>query len=85
MTPWQWFWLEEGDDGNGGWCGEHDTREQAVFDAQETLGAGVRFYVIEARSSTAEEYEGADFVPFLRTRGKELLTNGPSAVLVEGK
>lgn len=71
MSPWQWWWLEEGDDEHGGWCGEHNTREQAVADAQQTLPPGARFYVMEARSSEALEYESAECVPFLRTRNKE--------------
>lgn len=78
MTPWQWWWLEEGDDEHGGWQAGHDTREQAIAAAQRELDAGVRFYVLEARSSESIKYEEADCVPFLRTRGKELFTNGPS-------
>lgn len=77
MTPWQWHWMEEGGCDYGDWGGEHDTRDQAVRDACRELPAGTRFHVIEARSSTAEKYEGADCVPFLRTRNKELLVNGP--------
>jgi hypothetical protein len=37
---------------------------------------GAFFYVIEARSSTSKRYEGAEIVPFLRSRNKELLMVG---------
>lgn len=77
MTPWKWWWLAEGDDGHGGWQGEHDTREQAIGEAQRQLPASINFSAMEARSSTSMEYEGADCVPFLRTRGKELIWRAP--------
>lgn len=73
MTPWQWWWLEEGDDEHGGWRGEHCTREQAIADANDALPSGIKFWVVEARSSTSEEHEGAECVPFLRTRNKKAL------------
>jgi hypothetical protein len=73
MTPWQWLWIEEGDDESGGWRGEHVSREQAIDDAERELIAGTAFLIIEARSSTSMEYEGADCVPFLRTRNRERL------------
>lgn len=76
MTPWQWWWLEAGDDEHGGWRGEHDTREMALKDAESALPSGAQFYVIEARSSTAGEHEGSECVPFLRTRNRDFLTNG---------
>lgn len=77
MTPWQWWWIEDGDDEHGGWRGEHDTREQAIADARDVLPVGIKFWVIEARSSTSVEYEAADCVPFLRTRGKEMIWRQP--------
>lgn len=76
MTPWQWWWIEEGEDEHGGWRGEHDTRAQAVNEAQRDLPGGTAFYVIEARSSEAIEHEGSECVPFLRTRNKERLVTG---------
>ncbi|MGE0178963.1 MAG: hypothetical protein AB7O91_03980 [Sphingomonas sp.] len=76
MTPWGWFWLEEGEP-NDCWAGEHDTRDHAIAEAQRELPAGAAFFVIEARSSEDMKYEGADCVPFLRTRNKERLVNGP--------
>lgn len=79
MTPWRWWWLEEGDEPQGGWQGDCDTREDAIANAQRELPRGARFYVMEARSSEDMRYEGSECVPFLRTRGKELLTNGPVA------
>jgi len=78
MTPWFWWWLEEGDDEDGGWRGERSTREAVVAEAQRELTAGTPFYVMEARSSEAIKYEGADCVPFLRTRNKERLIAGIS-------
>jgi hypothetical protein len=79
MTPWAWWWLAEGDDEHGGWAGCHDSRDEAVADAQRHLPAGTRFRVMEARSSDAMKYEGADCVPFLRTRNEEWLTAGECA------
>lgn len=76
MTPWQWWWLEDGEDEHG-WCGEHYTRAQAIADARDTLPSGVKFWIIEARSSTALEYEEDECVPFLRTRNKELIWMAP--------
>ncbi len=77
MTPWLWFWLERGDGEDGGWQGERATREQVIREAQRELPVGASFRIVEARSSTAARYEGADCVPFLRTRNHETLTNGP--------
>lgn len=78
MTLWQWFWLEEGGPEDGGWMGEYPTRETVIAAAQRELPPGITFHIIEARSSTAREYEGADCVPFLRTRNREALINGPA-------
>ncbi len=77
MTPWGWWWLAEGDDPNGGWDGDHDSREKAVAEAQRYVPQGKAFLVIEARSSEDMRYEGADCVPFLRTRNRERIVNGP--------
>lgn len=76
MTPWRWWWLEEGGDEHGGWCGDCATREDAIASARRELGHGASFFVMEARSSSAAEYEGSDCVPFLRTRNRELLVSG---------
>lgn len=78
MTPWQWFWLPADGDEYGGWDGEHGSKEQAILRAQRELRSGDVFFVIEARSSTAMEHEGAECVPFLRTRNKERLIVGPT-------
>lgn len=76
MTPWRWWWLEEAGDNDGGWCGDCSTREEAITDAQRNISFGEKFEVMEARSSTSMEYEGADCVPFLRTRNRETLFHG---------
>lgn len=78
MTFWQWWWIETGECEDGGWMGEFDTRDAAIAAAQRELPVGVQFDVMEARSSTSQQYEGADCVPFLRTRNRETLTNGPT-------
>lgn len=79
MTGWQWHWLEEGGEEFGGWSSEHGSREAAIAEAQRELPRGAAFFLIEARSSEALEHEGADCVPFLRTRKRERLVNGPVA------
>lgn len=79
MTGWEWWWLEVGDEEHGGWQGACSTREQAIRAAQRELPIGAQFHLIEARTSTARQYEEADCVPFVRTRNRETLTNGPRA------
>lgn len=73
MTPWRWWWLAEGDDSHGDWRGDCDTREEAIRVAGRELRDGTAFDVMEARSSTAMIHEGAECVPFLRTRNRERL------------
>lgn len=76
MTPWQWWAGEVGDvDAEGVYAlGEFATRDEAVTAAQREYPAGTDFYMIEARSSEALEHEGADMIPFLRTRNREVMT-----------
>lgn len=83
MTPWRWWWIEDGNDEDGGWMGDHLTRDKAIADAQRYLPAGTAFDVIEARSSDAMKYEGAECVPFLRTRNRERLVAGPRLAATE--
>lgn len=53
------------------------TRSEAVrIGLRETL-PGDEFEIVEAQTSTARRYEGADFVPFIRSRNYERLKNGP--------
>lgn len=85
MTPWRWWWKEEHADDWGGWEGDCDSREAAVREAQRLLPSGTAFLIVEARSSTSLEYEGAECVPFLRTRNKERLGNGPAAIRGEDR
>ena len=78
MTRWEWWagWLEED-------CyslASEPTREAVIRAASREMKPGDRFRIIEARSSTDKRYEGADFVPFLRTRNQEIITVGPVEV-----
>jgi hypothetical protein len=73
VTPWSWWWLEDGDEPHGGWRGDCDTRAKVIGDACRHLPAGTGFEIVEARSSEAREYEEAECVPFLRTRNRESL------------
>lgn len=79
MTPWRW-WAGELDDDCYGLAGDEPTREAVVQRACRELKPGDQFRIIEARSSTDARYEGADFVPFLRTRNKEVITVGLKGV-----
>jgi hypothetical protein len=74
MTPWQW-WAGEAEnvDAEGQYDVDFDTREAAIAWANREYPADTAFYMIEARSSTDVRHEGADIVPFLRVRNKELL------------
>lgn len=78
MTPWTWFAGNLDDDVYD--LAEADTREKAIEAALDAstgwLKPGGQFRIIEARSSTAQKYEGSDFVPFLRTRNSEIIPVG---------
>jgi hypothetical protein len=78
MTPWSWFYGEaDVVDSEGQYdLGDFETKEAAIAAANRDLPPATPFYVIEARSSTDVRFEGADFVPFLRTRNKKRLTTG---------
>lgn len=77
MTPWKWWAVEAEDESCGEWnIGERDTREQIIAQANCELPPATPFFIMEARSSTDRRYEGADIVPFLRTRNKERLVTG---------
>lgn len=72
MTPWSWWAGEIGAETYDLAC-EEPTREAAIYTASQLLDPGTEFEIIEARSSTAAKYEGADFVPFVRSRNHERL------------
>lgn len=76
MTPWAW-WAGEPSEETYDLACEKPTREAAIAEAMRQLNRGEQFRIIEARASTAAKYEGADFVPFMRTRNHEVLTVGP--------
>lgn len=81
MTPWQWWAADEDDACCGEWnMGEFSSRAEAIAGANRELPPGTPFRIIEARSSESLQYEGADIVPFLRSRNQERLVTGPRAV-----
>lgn len=83
MTNWQW-WAQNlfGDETDAEIysIGPEPTREAVIASALRETVAGERFAIIEARSSEDMRHEGADCVPFLRTRGKQVLVNGAAAL-----
>ncbi|EJL21935.1 hypothetical protein [Novosphingobium sp. AP12] len=74
MTPWRWWAGHVGEESYD--IAEEASREAVIAAAERELGPGDTFEIIEARSSEAAEYEGSDFVPFLRTRNHEIRTVG---------
>lgn len=79
MTPWGW-WAGELDDDVYNLAGDEPTREAVIKAASSGMKPGDQFRIVEARSSTDQRYEGSDFVPFLRTRNKEIITVGIAEV-----
>lgn len=75
MTEWEW-WAGHPDEDSYD-IAQAATRDAVIAAAMRELGQGDTFQIIEARSSTAAEHEGSDFVPFLRTRNHEIITVGP--------
>ncbi len=90
MTPWQW-WAEVSYAGETiGFVDEYHVgpcpfREAVIAAAmREARSEGDRFQIVEARQSTAVEYEGADIVPFLCVRNEATYENRDGvAVLIE--
>lgn len=76
MTPWTWFAGNLDDDVYD--LGEADSREKVIEVAAGQLSHGQQFRIVEARSSSAQKYEGSDFIPFLRTRNAEIVVAGSS-------
>lgn len=81
MSPWSW-WAGEIDE-IGYSLGEENTREEIIRVVSSWMKPGDQFRIVEARASSDKQYEGSDFVPFLRTRNHEVITVGP--VLVGGR
>lgn len=77
MTPWSW-WAGE-IDADSYALAEAATREAVIQQASSGMKPGDQFCIIKARSSEDRRYEGADMVPFLRTRNHEIITVGPIA------
>lgn len=73
MMPAQWRWYACVE-GEGDECGfESGTREGAVEAILRDMGPNVTIEVMEARMSTAKRWEGADFVPFVAVRNREVI------------
>ena len=84
MSPWEW-WAGELDQDVYDLVGGVKSREECILEASRQMKPGEQFRIIEARSSSDRRYEGADFVPFLRWRNKEVITVGPVALNVSGR
>jgi len=74
-SAWEWWAGIVGDDCYelAGGC---STRERAITEALRNAGDEDVIQIVEAQSSSAMKYEGADFVPFVRTRNQEVLGRG---------
>ena len=70
MGPWRWYACEDGYNDEYGF--ESLTREECIAAALRELGP-VTIEITEARFSSAQQYEGCDFVPFVRERNHERL------------
>lgn len=74
-SDWEWWIGEPGAESYA--LGTAKSRDEAIQIGQRETLPGEQFEIIEARSSTAMKYEGADFVPFTHRRNHEVFTNGP--------
>ena len=54
-------------------AGGCSTREEVIAQAMREAAAGEPIQIIEARSSSAARYEGAESVPFVKTRNHEII------------
>lgn len=78
MTPWQWWATDVFSESEGTWSeGEFADKGSAIAAGRKAF-PGEHFYIIEARSSEARKHEGADVMPFLKRRNKELVYNPPA-------
>ncbi len=71
-TNWAWWAGVVGEDT---YCLASDvrTREEAIREGMNNACEGEIVQIIEAQQSTAAKYEGADHVPFTRTRNHEVI------------
>lgn len=76
MSDWEWWAGHPGEDAYD--IANEPTREAVIRAACRELGPGDTFRIVEAKSSTAKRYEGADIVPFIRQRNHETVTVGPT-------
>lgn len=80
-TDWEWFAGVVGDESYA-LAGGCKTREEAIADGLREAALGDEIEIVEARSSTDMRYEGADVVPFVRTRNHEVIgRKGPSGLV----
>lgn len=71
-TNWAWWAGVVGEDNYDLAC-EISTREDAIREGLSNTVDGEIVQIIEAQQSTAAKYEGADHVPFTRTRNHEVI------------
>lgn len=76
MSAWEWRAARLGDNTYGLACGR--TRDEVIANALRETVPGEQFEIVEAQMRDARKYEGSDFVPFIRERNHEVLTNGPA-------
>lgn len=79
-SPFAWYWKFPDDEGYGEECA---SREAVIAAALKEVLPGEAFEIIEARMSTAREHEGADIVPFTRSRNHEVLIAPTPATIQE--
>lgn len=82
MSRWAW-WAGAIGEVSYDIVAESPTRDACIREACRKLVPGDTFRIVEAQLSQAEKYEGADFVPFIRQRGHEIVTVGPRDALAQ--
>ncbi len=76
---WEW-WLDTADEGEFDYA---VSREDAIAKGLADINIGDSFKIVEARSSSAARYEGADFVPFTHRRNAQWITKTEDSFTVE--
>ncbi len=76
MTPWAWWAGHIGEDYD---IAEAASREDVIAAARREISPGETFQIIEARSSADRRFDGADVIPFVRTRNHEIIAPGDPA------
>ena len=70
MTPWAWWAGHIGEDYE---IAEASSRDAVIQAARREIAPSAPFQIIEARSSTDRHFDGADVIPFVRTRNHEII------------